>query len=160
MDDRLQQTLPSWRNLLIWALLLAQVVLAEWESVLNYAYLQQNTLDAAKSQGADALIDGSFKTATVTDSTKSQYVKIQFTRTAKGLKSAFFANNAVDDNVVRTNGELKIAVSEHSGSAEKTCVTGILDTGFFKFETDCSDWDKNVRYVWLQQTTKPNGLDA
>ena len=67
MAARLNLTLPSWKNLLVWAMLRAQLAWAEWESILKEATLVQDTLDSAKSQGRNALIDGSFKTATVTD---------------------------------------------------------------------------------------------
>ena len=87
-------------------------------------------------------------------------MKINLAKAAKKIKSAFFGNNAVDDNVVRTNGKLAIAVSENRSSVHTTCKTDIYDTGFYKFDTACSDLNTWVRFVYLKQTAKPNGLDS
>ena len=39
-----------------------------------------------------------------------------------------------------------------------TCVTGILDTGFYTFDTACRDQDTNSRYIWLERTEKATGV--
>lgn len=67
-------------------------------------------LDLAKSQGANALIDKNFKTATVTDPTKDPAIAIKLDWAKSRIKTALYINNAVSEEISRTNGKFDIKV--------------------------------------------------
>ena len=103
---------------LVTFVIIITLALSEEKSILDDAeLLPSSNLDLVQSQGNNALIDGSFKTATQTEAIASPNIIIDLKKNIL-LKGALYVNNAQAENINRVNGKVSLSASQSGTDAD------------------------------------------